>query len=158
MVKRVVSIMLVVVMLGAVMILSSCAAPKTDRQMIEERVNQFISCVNVGNIDGSLECLDSHSRSVANSALSLMNSVFGQLTGSSIDLKDLLNLGSLFMGDYASVSIQSFNDVTINGDSAVANITIFDSINGTSETQTVDLPLKKENGDWFLSIDVKSML
>ena len=144
--KRVISLALVAVIL--MMALVACGA-KSDEDMIKDRINKYISCANNADMDGMLKCFNSATRSAMESMLNLLGDYAG------VNLKDMMNLGALFgSSEYYSMSVDSIDNIQINGDNATADVTMSATVNGSTQTASDSLPLVKEDGDWYISLNL----
>ncbi|MBQ8567194.1 MAG: InlB B-repeat-containing protein [Clostridia bacterium] len=139
-----ISLLLILVLLIATTMLISCGEErKNNNELIEERINLFLTSYNDGDMDAVMSCLDAKSRN----ALQAIMNIFGDITGFEIDLSDLFSLGiATSSGDFMKLDI--------------ININIKDSKNAVVTTK-MDLGYTKgtivyfimvyENEGWYIS-------
>lgn len=134
--------------------LAGCAAPKSDEQKIQDRLNAFCFAVNSGDLEGALNCLNASSRNAYKS----MAGIFGSLTSSllGIDMAGLLvnmfglSVGTMTDGEMLQMDV---NSVSINGNKATVNVTMHYHDTQTKGSGTQDMTMVKENGDWYIMDD-----
>lgn len=122
-------------------------APKpTNEELIEERINTFLTAYNSGDMETVLECLDAKNRQTFQAMLNILGGFAGALTGFSVDLSDLFALGiSTASGDFMKLKI---TDIKVT-DSTNAVVTATMDLNG-SDTHTIYLKMVYENDGWYI--------
>ncbi len=150
--KKILTLTLTLIL--SVSFLSGCnLLIKSDEELIEERINSFVSAYNSGDADGLLECFDSKTKTTMKSALGIGNSLLGGLIGFDISLSDIFGLG-MGITDGDVLTVQEIKDIRVGTDTATADVTIvFSDEWGGSGTTTDDCTfyLKSENGGWYIS-------
>ncbi|MGN1203108.1 MAG: hypothetical protein ACI4RF_07405 [Eubacterium sp.] len=150
--KKILTLTLILIL--SVSFLSGCnMLIKSDEELIEERINSFVSAYNSGDVDGLIECFDSKTKTAMKSALGIGNSLLGGLIGFDISLSDIFGLG-MGITDGDVLTVQQINDIQVGTDTATADVTIvFSDEWGGSGATTDDCTfyLKSENGGWFIS-------
>ena len=130
--------------------LTSCfLKPKTDEELIYERIDEFLTSYNSGDFEGVLNCLDAKTRNATKAMTNLMGSFGGSLLGVDIDLADLFGLGAgLAGGDMMNVQITELiiTSETTAQVHAVMTMKLYDQ----QQTQTIIFGMVKENKGWFI--------
>lgn len=149
--KRVICLTLVAVVL--MMALAACGSSKSDEDMIRDRIEKYISCANNADMTGTLECLDSSSRASIESMINIVGGFAG------VDnLRDYLNLGAMFgAGNYVNLSLDSVENIKVNGDKATADMTMSSEVNGSRQTASQTVSLVKQDGDWYITLSAGSL-
>lgn len=147
--KRVICLALVAVLLMMTMV--ACSS-KSDEELIRDRIVKYFDCANNGDYNGLLGCLNSTGRAGLESMMNLLGDYAG------MNLNDLLNVGSLFGGsDLYSMRVDSVDNILVNGDKATAKVTMSATVNGQTQTVSDNMELVKEDGDWFVSLNLGSL-
>lgn len=141
---------MIVIVLVVALLLSGCSFFKSDEQKIEDKINRFISAYNLGDVDGMTETLDSQTRQIVNSSMSIADGLIGSFTGFDISVKDVFSLCINFSDDFDRLTISSFDDFQINEDSATAYVTVVGNKSGEESTQNAVFKMIKENSDWYI--------
>ena len=121
---------------------------KSDEQLIRERIAAFEEAYTSGDYDGMLECMDSEMQSITEMSMGLMDGLMGEVAGFDlgISMTDMFGLVG-FMGDFADFIIE---DIVITGDTAMVTLTMNMDMYGESASDTMELPMVKEKGDWYI--------
>ncbi len=149
--RRVVALLLVV---SSCLVFAGCSfipefkKPKTDKELIEERIETFVEAYNDGDVEKAMESMTPKIRNAFESIFGILN-LFVQVDVSEI-FKQMFSIGvAVTEGDYIDVEIVS---VSIDDDTAVVE-TVFKMKNGMlGETQTeitYFIMAKKDDG-WFI--------
>lgn len=144
------SLLLTVILLLAC--ISACGTPSestselTDEKLIEERISQFVTAYNNGDMETVLECLDTKARNAFQALLNVLSGLAENATGYSIDLSDLFSLGvSMVSGDIIKVEII---EIAISN-SAKATVTATMNLKNT-ESKTAYFSMTYENDNWYI--------
>lgn len=129
----------------------------SDEELIEKRIDSFITSYNNGDFDGVLESMDSRARnqyeSMANllSGISLGFGIGGFSASSSVDFSDLFgfSVGSISGdGDLMSVDV---SDIEFTGETtAVVYATMVYSSSLSTSEELIKFIMVKEDNDWFI--------
>ena len=146
--KKILSLLLALTI--ALTCLVSCENPfkpePTTEELIEERVNTFLTAYNSGDMETVLECLDAKSRQTFRAMLNILGGLAGGLTGFSVDLSDLFALGvNTTSDDFMKLKITDIKVI----DSTNAVVTTTMNLTG-SGTQTIYFKMVYENDGWYI--------
>lgn len=126
--------------------LAACTPTTTDEELIEERIEAFLTAYNSGDMEATLECLDAKSRNSFQALLNLLGGLAGSLTGFNIDLSDLFSLGiNTASGDFMGLEI---TDIHIQ-DSKNATVTTTMTLTGAG-IHTIYFIMVYENDGWYI--------
>ena len=79
---------------------------KTDADLIEERIDAFLSAYNSGDMDGVIACMDKKSGNELRAAMNVIGALGGALLGVNLSLSDLFSLGiGMSDDDYMKLEI-----------------------------------------------------
>ena len=147
---RIISLGLVLCLLALSLCGCQLFAPKSDEELIRERVKDFETALNTGDIDEALECLDAKSRNAYNAAFNIGESILGYFIGFNIDMSDMFALAiGLNGGDMYSMKVYK---VSITSDTtATVYLTATIQMYGEMETEDTTLDMVKEKGGWYIS-------
>ena len=155
---RITKLMAVILVLTLTMtLLMGCDSfLKSDEDLIRDRLDEFISACNSGDLDGMLDCLDKSSRKTYSAMFSIGNSLLGGLTGIEIDVRDLMAvIFGLSPQDFFEMEIQ---DISLDSDeTATATVSLSFTDPQTGEKVREDglkLPMIKENRDWYINAKI----
>ncbi len=120
--------------------------PKTDEELIEERIDMFLTAYNSGDMETVLSCLDAKTRNAFEVMFKLMGGLAGSYTGIDIDISDLFSLGIYSVeDDFMELNISEIN---------------IESDKKATVTATMDMPNSKnipiyiymvyENEGWYI--------
>lgn len=119
---------------------------KSDEELIEARIKEFLTAYNSGDMNATMNCLDAKTKNAMNALLNLFGGVFGGATGYNIDLRDLFSLGvAVEEGDFMNLQV---SETKISGKSAVVTTTM--SLPDVSGQKMYFIMLYENNG-WFIS-------
>ncbi len=134
----------VVALLLLVTQLCACA-PKSDEELIRDRIDSFMSDYNDGDLDEALENLTTKTKTATQAILSMAES-FGSMLGMEISLSDMFTLGIAITGDDTlkvtidSVTIEDETNATADGKLSLGGIEEYD----------IRFVMLKEDGDWYI--------
>ncbi len=124
----------------------SCGIKKSDNELIEERVEAFLTAYNAGDMDTVLECLDAKKRNALEAMLNIFGGLAGSYAGFDINMKDLFSLGVNISED--DVMKLEITDIKISSKKkAIAKAEM--ELYGKSEF--VYFVLVYEENDWYIS-------
>lgn len=143
--KRIITAFLTVLLLFS--LLASCnPKPKTNEELIKERIETFLTAYNTGDMDTVLACLETKTRNTFQATLNLLGGLAGGLTGVDVDMSDLFSLGiATSDGDFMELEI---TDINIT-DETNATVTTQMDLAGTG-TQTIYFVMVYENDGWYI--------
>lgn len=163
---------MVLVLVICLTTLTGCFDFRTDEEKITDRVNDFITAYNTGDMEEVIACFDATSRNMLEAMMGIGEGLFSEFAGVDISMSDMFALGVGFMSeDPLSMVI---NDITITSDTTAlvtidATITIssefvdqdvFESEGiPTEQSETLTLPMVKEDDDWYIDTkgDISSL-
>lgn len=154
MMKRIFSIALCLCLLSTV--LCSCdllSKPKSDEQLIDERIDQFLRAFNTGDFEGVLACMDAKSRRAAQSAINIGEGILDMLDYGGIKLADLFGLSVGLSENDEVVGIQIYSaEIGETTATLLAHMTYRQTFMGASQSYKEDwkIEMLKEEGDWFI--------
>ena len=120
---------------------------KSDEQLIRERIQAYEDACTHGAYEGMLDCMDGATRSLMESSMGILDGIFSEGTGLDFGMTDLFGFAGL-MGDYCNIQI---TNITIDGDHATVDIIMSMDVYGMEQQSTeAQLPMVKENGDWYI--------
>lgn len=144
--KRYLALLLVAVM--SLSVLVSCEAvmkildPPTDEELITERIQEFVTAYNNGDMDTVLKCFDAKSRSTLLASIDLISA----FSGGYIDVSALFSLGvNLTEGEFMKLEI---SDIKVT-DSKNATATATMELQGGG-TQSLTFEMVFENEGWYI--------
>ena len=148
---RIISLGLVLCLLALSLCSCQLFAPKSDEELIRERVKDFESALNTGDIDAALECMDAKSRNAYNAVFNIGESILGYFIGFDIDMSDVFALAiGLNSGDMFSMKVYNVN---ITSDTtATVYLTATVQMAGEVETEDTTLDMVKEKGGWYIDV------
>ena len=128
--------------------LCACSS-KSDEELIRDRIENFMSDYNDGDLDAALENLTPKTRNATQAILNMAESLGGLFGLDGISLSDMFSLGLAFSDDeMLKVTVQS--------------VTIQDEENATAETElslnspvgdaaySIRFVMQKKDGDWYI--------
>lgn len=131
-------------------LLTGCT-PKSDDELIESRVREFVSAYNSGDLDGVIACMDTSSRTFLKGAAGLLGVVTE--TDTSEFLTDLFGVSATVVSD--GEDLLTILSIDINFDSQEqADVRV--SIRYRDYQQQVEdilqLDMVKEKGNWYIRV------
>ena len=116
----------------------------TDEEMIEKRIEQFVTYYNDGDMEKVLTCLEAKTANAFKALMNILGGLAGKWTGISLDLKDLFALGvSTTSGDFMNLEI---HEIVVDGEAAVATTTM----QMPTGTMTIYFSLVYEREGWYI--------
>lgn len=120
---------------------------KSDETLIRERIQAYEEAVEAGDYEGMLDCMDAATRAITESSMGLMDGLLSDASGLGIGMTDMFGFASM-LGDFLTIDIK---DIRIDGDTATVRVEMKISIFGmTQSSEEADLPMVKEDGDWYI--------
>lgn len=121
--------------------------PPTNQELIEQRVELFLTSYNDGDFETVLSCFDVKSRNTLRALFNVLGGVTGSLTGISLDFSDLFGLGvSTTDEDFMKLEIVSIGMI----DSKNAIVSTKMNMPGAG-THTIYFEMVYENDGWYIS-------
>ncbi|MBO4938704.1 MAG: hypothetical protein J6C98_06870 [Oscillospiraceae bacterium] len=144
--KRVISLIVIIAVL--LVSLSACTF-KSDEELIEDRMNDFLKAYNSGDMDAVLECLDAKTRNTYKAAINIGSGLVG-LTGFNVSIADLFGLGIGVMSDGDVLQLRNMK-INISSDTkATVSATMYYEDYEGGYSDDVKFALVKEDGDWYI--------
>jgi hypothetical protein len=148
-----ISVIALVIIAVGVFIYLNPSLVKSDRELIESRIEKFADAYNDGDLDKALDCMDSKTKNTYKSAVNITNSLIGK-TGFGADIRDLfgLSVGSLSDGDMLDIDITGVEFADSGRANVKADLTFRAKTLNRNETEDgITIVMVKENGDWFIN-------
>ncbi len=121
--------------------------PKTDEELIEARIEEFVNAYNTGDTEKLLASLDAKSRNTLNAMLGLVGGITDSAIGFNVDLTQLFSLGvGLYEGDFMKLKIGDITVVDSKNAYAKATMTLAES-----ETMPIYFVMLYENDGWYVN-------
>ncbi|MBR3893672.1 MAG: hypothetical protein IKJ35_00845 [Clostridia bacterium] len=118
----------------------------TKEELIQKRIEEFVTAYNDGDMETVLSCLDAKTRNAFQAMLNLLGGLAGKYTGIDVDLSDLFSLGiSTASGDFMNLIIKEIK--VIDSKNAIATTTMKLS---AAETSTIYFVMVYEHEGWFI--------
>ena len=154
--KWIFSLLAVVMMVVVVVVVVNGGGftPKTDEELIRERIEAFEQAYNDGDYDGILDCLDSGMRAATEISMGLMDNLMGEMIGFDIGMSDMFGLAGL-MGDFCEIEIKN---IAISGDTATVDIVMNLNMYGESASEATTLPMVKQGRKWLIGGGIEDLL
>lgn len=128
---------------------------KSDEDLINERIEEFVSSYNNGDMEAVMECFDQRTKSLMGATVGIGEALIGGAAGFDVSMSDMFGLGAgLNEGDMLKLrNIQFTVPEGAESVSVNAEITMSISFMGQSQSQSssVQFEMVKEDGDWFIS-------
>lgn len=143
---------IIVVTFIVLLISSGCNTFKTDEEIIEERINTFLSAYNSGDYEETLDCLSPKMKNTMKGMTGLGETLLGGITGFNFNMSDLFGLGSgiLSQGDVLTISNAKLNFESETKATVECSLTFNNDLLGNKITQKSSFIMSKENNDWFI--------
>lgn len=123
--------------------------PKTDEQLIEERIERFAEVYNNGDYDGVLECLDTKTRNTVSAMMNVGAAILGEFGfDMGISLSDLFSLGVGLIGDDEILTFDIHSIDVQSANLAVVEVTMKSAVGNLSEAAV--FTMRKEDDDWYI--------
>lgn len=142
---------LVTVVILVVVILNATNAFKSDEDLIRERIEALETAYNNTDWDGVMDCMDESTRAMMDMVMGFADGLLSDSIGFDIAMSDMFAMSGLALdGDYCQIEVL---DIQINGDTAMVTVRMSMEMYGYSDAQEAALPMVKEGGDWYISIE-----
>ena len=133
--------------------------PKSDEELINERIDEFLYCYNSGDFDGAVECFDKKTRNTLKSTLNVTKTALGAFSGCHpiIGMTSSLNYADLFgmsVGMVSDGDLLKFEDrkITLNDSEAYVNAKmLYNTEYYSQEIDDTIIVMKREKGNWYIS-------
>ena len=145
------AVALVSVMVLVVVLLNSGSLFKSDEDLIRERIEALETAYNNTDWDGVMECMDESTQAMMDMVMGFADGLLSDSIGFDIAMSDLFAIGGLALdGDYCQIEVL---DIQIDGDTAMVTVRMTMDMYEYSDSQEAMLPMVKEGGDWYISIE-----
>lgn len=153
---------IIVTIIIPITLFTACLFQKSDEELIEARINRFLTAYNTGDLDAVIECLDAKTRNTYKSTMNLVENIGGALLGKVTETKIGLNLSDLFdFSDLFGISVGTISEddiltvdiqeIIIEDEThATVNVTISYNTNIADLSEDAYFTMLKENGDWYI--------
>lgn len=144
------SMLTILLSLALCLSIAGCNLLKSDSEMIEDRIDTFLSAYNSGDLNAVFECFDAKTRNTYKAILGMGNSLAG-MAGFGIDIYDLwaFSVGTMSDGEMLAIDIDDIEFVDETHALVYAEMRYKSAVNGYSES--VEISVSKEDGDWFVN-------
>lgn len=139
-----------ILLLLCLSLLSACASSKSDEELIESKIHQFLKAYNSGDIDAVLECLDSKTKNTYKAAMNIGNVFIGKKTGYNISLSDLFSLGVGTMSEDDILTISDTTITIVNDTKATVDVTLEYKDKMSDMQEKAFFTMIKEENDWWI--------
>lgn len=131
----------------AMFALGGCG-PKSDEELIENRVQEFVSAYNAGDLEGVIACADTQSRMFIKGMAGLL----GVATGEDINslMVDLFGISSSVAIDGKLLTVNSIDIQMDSQERAKVNASICYKDYQQQVEDVLRLVMVKEKGDWYI--------
>lgn len=135
--------------------LFACSAPKSDEELIESKINQFLKAYNSGDMDAVLECLAARTKNQVSSAMKIAQAIGGAVpkVGGILGKISISDLFGVSVGMVSDDDILTISDTTINivSDTKATVDVVLGYKDKLSDTQgKAFFTMVKEDNDWFI--------
>ena len=131
--------------------LNKSKTPKSDNEMINSRISEFLSAYNDGDFEATVNCFDKKTRRQINATFNVTGSLLGSVTGVNIDLSDMFSLGIATSSEDDFLSIEISRIVMQSSEKATLIGTMSFSGVGSEQSDTVFIVMVKESDDWYIN-------
>ncbi len=128
---------------------------KSDEDLINERIEEFVSSYNNGDMEAVMECFDQRTKSLLGATVGIGEALIGGAAGFDVSMSDMFGLGAgLNEGDMMKLRDVQFTvpdgaeKVSVD---AVITMSISFMGQSQSNSSSVQFEMVKEDGDWFIS-------
>lgn len=128
----------------------------TDEELIEVRIDSFVTAYNNGDINAVLECFDTKTRNTYKLAMSFTENIGGaflkDITGLGIDvsLSDLFGFSVGIISDDDLLSAEISNINISDEENAAVDVTLSYKDMQSELSEDCTFIMLKEDGDWFI--------
>ncbi len=148
---RVVKFLLSGVLLFAICLcLFACGKPKSDEEMITERIDSFVNAYNTGDLDAVLDCMDAKTRNSFKGQFELAENLGSDLLGYSFDVYSMFGVGIGMTSEDDALEVSNLN-IDMKGEEK-ATVEVDMSIQGVDGgfSDKGYFTMLKENDDWYI--------
>lgn len=135
--------------------LGACSPQKSDEELIEARIDEFLTAYNTGDLDAVLNCLDAKTRNAYKSAIGITEALGGAVPNvggilGEISISDLfgISIGIMSKGDVLMVDIRQIN--IQDGTTATVDVTMGYKDKLDAFSSEAVFTMLKENGNWYI--------
>lgn len=149
-IKKILALSLVFI--TVTLLLAGCFLVKSDEEMIRERLEEFTTAYNTGDLAAVLNCFNAKTRNTYQSLLNVGDSLTG-MAGLGLGLSNLWSLGVATMGPGDVLSLSNLR-ISISGDTRARVTATMEFHDGDGESrEDVAIPMIKEKGDWYIYVE-----
>ena len=129
----------------------AACAPKTDEEMIADRIREFQNAYNSGDMDALIETLEPTTKNAMKATVSILQSLLGGKLGVDISLSDLFSLGVYYMDDNGVIRFDIERIVIEeSGTKAAAEVIMNYGQASSAQNVTAYFEFVKTNSGWFI--------
>ena len=121
---------------------------QSDEDKIENRMNEFLTAYNAGDIKSVLESLDAKTRNTYSAYMNVGNALIG-LSGFGLEVSDLFALG-ISLSDGQTLSFEDMKITLLSDTKASVSVIMYYQEYQNKYSQRVQFSLIKENNDWYI--------
>lgn len=134
------------------LLLTSCNVFKSDEEIIEDRINKFLTEYNSGDYEEVLECFTPKMKNTLKSATGIGDAILGKLTGINLKSSDLFGFGAGILSQDDVLTISDAKLTLENETTATVEciLTFKNNLIGKSTTQKSSFIMSKEKNDWLI--------
>lgn len=122
---------------------------KSDEELIQSRIDQFLYAFNSGDTEGILECMDQKTRNGLQASVNMANALVGK-TGFKLDFSDLFSMGVWQMSEGDVLEISDMIIEITGEDQARVDVTLSYEDKMSEMEDEAFFTMVKEDGDWFI--------
>lgn len=142
---------LVTVVVLVVVLLDPMNLFKSDEQLIRERIEAMETAYNDTDWDGVMDCMDESTRAMMDMVMGFADGLLSDSIGFDIAMSDMFAMSGLVLdGEFCQIEVL---DIQIDGDTAMVTVRMTMDMYDYSDSQEATLPMIKEGGDWYISIE-----
>lgn len=145
--KKILTVLIICLMCFSSMV--GCVTTKSDEELIELKINQFLKAYNSGDMDSVLECLDSKTRNTYESAMNIGNALIGK-SGFKIGISDLFGIAVGTISEEDILTISEINIAIKNETEATVDVTLAYKDNISDTKESAYFTMVKEDNEWFI--------
>lgn len=146
--KKILTVLIICLMCFSSMV--GCIITKSDEELIELKINQFLNAYNSGDMDSVLECLDSKTRNTYESAMNIGNALIGK-SGFKIGISDLFGIAVGTISEEDILTISEINIAIKNETEATVDVTLAYKDKISDTTEAAYFTMVKEDNEWFIN-------
>ena len=141
---------IIVVTFIVLLISSGCNAFKTDEEIIEERINTFLSAYNSGDYEETLDCLSPKTKNTMKGITGVGETLLGGITGYNFNMSDLFGLGAGILSEDDILTVSDLKISFEDDSNATVNLTMTFNANVSKEPHKANFIMVKEDDDWYI--------